>query len=87
MPTSYNLHRKDRNRLGGGVLIAVKNDIQSTVSAELHSNCEILIPIFLFKALTVLFQKSCLSFLTQDSRIAVSPIMPTLITMKGWSDH
>ena len=42
MPSSYNLHRKDRNREGGGVLIAVKNVIQSTVSTELDSNYEIL---------------------------------------------
>ena len=42
MPNSYRVHRKDRNRNGGGVMVAVKKDIQSIVVSDLDSDCEIL---------------------------------------------
>ena len=42
MPSNYCVHRKDRNREGGGVLIAVRSEMQSTVNNELDTDCEIL---------------------------------------------
>ena len=40
-PPNYKLYRKDRNMQGGGVLIAIFNDILSTPVPELQTDCEI----------------------------------------------
>lgn len=40
-PPNYKLYRKDRNMLGGGVLIAISNDIISIPVPELQTDCEI----------------------------------------------
>ena len=40
-PSSYNVFRNDRNLLGGGVLIAVKDTYIATAVPELHTDCEI----------------------------------------------
>ena len=41
-PDTYKLYRKDRNRLGGGVLIAVHTSIDSYEVEELQVNCELI---------------------------------------------
>ena len=41
-PAEYSIYRKDRNRNGGGVLIAVKNDIQCAELPELDVNGELI---------------------------------------------
>ena len=38
----YKIYRKDRNRVGGGVMIGVKEDLQSTEINNLNSDCEVL---------------------------------------------
>jgi hypothetical protein len=40
-PPNYKLYRKDRNMQGGGVLIAISNDILRTPVHELQTDCEI----------------------------------------------
>ena len=40
-PSNFKLYRKDRNLEGGGVLVAVRNEIPSSAVPELDSNCEI----------------------------------------------
>ena len=42
MPDYYRVMRKDRNRDGGGVLIAIRDDIQASAVSTLDTNCEIL---------------------------------------------
>ena len=42
LPTGYKALRRDRNRDGGGILIAVREDLQITATPELETNCEIL---------------------------------------------
>ena len=42
LPDSYKALRRDRNKDGGGILIAVRDDIQITAVPELQTNCEIL---------------------------------------------
>ncbi|KAL8603231.1 hypothetical protein ACOMHN_046237 [Nucella lapillus] len=42
LPDSYTVYRRDRNSDGGGVLLAVKEDIQSTLVTEFDTECEIL---------------------------------------------
>ena len=39
-PPQFRIYRKDRSRAGGGVLIAVREDLQSTTVPELDTNCE-----------------------------------------------
>ena len=41
-PQNYKLYRKDRNMQGGGVFIAISNDILSTPVTELQTDCEII---------------------------------------------
>ena len=41
-PAEYSIYRNDRNRNGGGVLIAVKNDIQCAELPELDVNGELI---------------------------------------------
>ena len=41
-PKGYRVIRKDRNRMGGGILIMYKDDIQITAVPELNTDCEIL---------------------------------------------
>jgi hypothetical protein len=41
MVLDYNVFRNDRNLLGGGVLIAVKDTYIATAVPELHTDCEI----------------------------------------------
>ena len=37
----YKVYRKDRNRSGGGVLIAINNDLENSLAPELGTDCEI----------------------------------------------
>ena len=41
-PSGYVIHRKDRNnKIGGGVLLAIKSELNSELVPELDTNCEI----------------------------------------------
>ena len=44
LPSNYKAHRLDRNKSGGGVLIALKEDLflNSTRVPDLETDCEIL---------------------------------------------
>ena len=43
LPRDYDIYRRDRptDRRGGGVLVAIKSDIQNKRRADLESNCEL----------------------------------------------
>lgn len=41
VPSDYCVYRKDRNRHGGGVMIAVRNDIPSVDRTDLDADCEL----------------------------------------------
>ena len=41
-PSTYHVHRKDRSRSGGGVLLACSQKISSIRTSELETDCEIM---------------------------------------------
>jgi len=41
VPSDYCVYRKDRNWHGGGVMIAVRNDIPSADRTDLDADCEL----------------------------------------------
>ena len=44
LPSCYDMHHRDRSdRRGGGVLLAVKNDINAVRRIDLESNCELVV--------------------------------------------
>ena len=45
LPSCYDVYRRDRgeDKRGGGVLIAIKNDVASTRRTDLETNCELVV--------------------------------------------
>ena len=45
LPSCYGIYRRDRgeDKRGGGVLIAIKNDVASARSTDLETNCELVV--------------------------------------------
>jgi hypothetical protein len=42
LPNNYTVYRKDRSSKGGGVLLAIKNSINSSIQADLDPDAELI---------------------------------------------
>ena len=42
LPNNYTVYRKDRSSKGGGVLLAIKNSINSSIQADLDTDAELI---------------------------------------------